>query len=62
MLTWVHLSFLFIQITYVSIFKEQASDYRAILRLQKKDKVRDTFYAEVLDLVVKLMNTVLQNF
>jgi len=36
---------------YVSIFKEQASDYRAILRLQKKDKVRDTFYAEVLDLV-----------
>ena len=36
---------------YVSIFKEQAADYRAILRLQKKDKVRDTFYAEVLDLV-----------
>ncbi|MDZ4183052.1 MAG: DNA-binding protein, partial [Candidatus Cloacimonadaceae bacterium] len=36
---------------YVSIFKEQASDYRAILRLHKKDKVRDTFYAEILDLV-----------
>jgi len=36
---------------YVSIFKEQASDYRAILRLHKKDKVRDTFYTEVLDLV-----------
>ncbi|MCB5259785.1 MAG: DNA-binding protein [Candidatus Cloacimonetes bacterium] len=36
---------------YVSIFKEQASEYRAILRLQKKDKVRDTFYAEILDLV-----------
>lgn len=36
---------------YVSIFKEQAADYRAILRLQKHDKVRDTFYAEILDLV-----------
>jgi len=36
---------------YVSIFKEQASEYRAILRLHKKDKVRDTFYAEILDLV-----------
>ncbi|HOD17748.1 MAG TPA: DNA-binding protein [Candidatus Cloacimonadota bacterium] len=36
---------------YVSIFKEKAAEYRAILRLQKNDKVRDTFYAEVLDLV-----------
>ncbi len=36
---------------YVSIFKEQGSEYRAILRLQKKDKVRNTFYAEILDLV-----------
>jgi hypothetical protein len=36
---------------YISIFKEQASEYRAILRLQKKDKVRDTFYTEILDLI-----------
>jgi hypothetical protein len=36
---------------YVSIFKEKAAEYRKILRLQAKDKVRDTMYSEVLDLV-----------
>jgi hypothetical protein len=36
---------------YVSIFREKAQEYRKILQLQKKDKVRDTFYAEILDLV-----------
>jgi len=36
---------------YVSIFREKAKEYRKILRLHEKDKVRDTFYAEVLDLV-----------
>ncbi|MGI6393813.1 MAG: DNA-binding protein [bacterium] len=36
---------------YVSIFKENAQEYRKILRLQIKDKVRDTFYSEVLDLI-----------
>ena len=36
---------------YVSIFREKAQEYRKILRLHKKDKVRDTFYAEILDLV-----------
>lgn len=36
---------------YVSIFREKANEYRKILRLQEKDKVRDTFYSEVLDLV-----------
>lgn len=36
---------------YVSIFREDAQEYRKILRLQEKDKVRDTFYSEVLDLV-----------
>ena len=36
---------------YVSIFREKATEYRKVLRLQEKDKVRDTFYAEVLDLV-----------
>jgi hypothetical protein len=35
----------------VSIFKEKAREYRKILRLQDKDSVRDTFYAEILDLV-----------
>lgn len=36
---------------YVSIFREKAKEYRNILRLHKKDKVRDTFYSEILDLV-----------
>jgi hypothetical protein len=36
---------------YVSIFREKAQEYRKILRLHHKDKVRDTFYAEILDLV-----------
>lgn len=36
---------------YESIFNENAKEYRKILRLQEKDKVRDTFYSEILDLV-----------
>lgn len=36
---------------YVSIFREKAQEYRKILRLHEEDKVRDTFYAEILDLV-----------
>jgi len=36
---------------YVSIFREKAKEYRKILRLHEKDKVRDTFYSEILDLV-----------
>ncbi|MCP4576349.1 MAG: DNA-binding protein [Deltaproteobacteria bacterium] len=36
---------------YVSIFREKAREYRKVLRLHKQDKLRDTFYAEILDLV-----------
>jgi hypothetical protein len=36
---------------YVSIFRENAQEYRKILRLHEKDKVRDTFYSEILDLI-----------
>jgi hypothetical protein len=36
---------------YVSIFREKAQEYRKVLRLHEKDKVRDTFYADILDLV-----------
>lgn len=36
---------------YESIFNENAKEYRKILRLHEKDKVRDTFYSEILDLV-----------
>ena len=42
---------LFTDKIYVSIFKEKAKEYRNILKLHKKDKVRDTFYSEILDLV-----------
>jgi hypothetical protein len=36
---------------YVSIFREKAHEYRKILKLENKDSVRATFYAEVLDLI-----------
>ena len=36
---------------YVGIFKEKAEAYRKVLKLHEKDKVRDTFYSEILDLV-----------
>lgn len=36
---------------YVSIFKEKSQEYRRVLRMDKRDSVRDTFYAEVLDLI-----------
>ncbi len=36
---------------YVSIFREKAREYRKVLRLEQKDCVRSTFYAEVLDLI-----------
>jgi hypothetical protein len=36
---------------YVSIFREKAQEYRRVLRLDNRAKVRDTFYSEVLDLI-----------
>ena len=36
---------------YVSIFKENANEYKKILDLKSKDKVRDTFYSEILRLI-----------
>lgn len=36
---------------YVSIFREKSKEYRRILRLEARDKIRDTFYSEVLDLI-----------
>lgn len=36
---------------YMSIFREEAKEYRKILRLEQKDCVRSTFYSEVLDLI-----------
>lgn len=42
---------LFTDKIYKSIFKENAQEYRKILKLEAKEKVRDTFYSEILDLV-----------
>lgn len=36
---------------YMSIFKEQAEEYRKVLKLSKRENLRDTFYSEVLDLI-----------
>lgn len=36
---------------YQSIFRERTSEYKKILKLEKRDKVRETFYAEVLTVV-----------
>jgi hypothetical protein len=36
---------------YDAIFKEKAKEYRDILKLQEKEKLRETLYAEVLDLI-----------
>nr|VFJ48557.1 MAG: hypothetical protein BECKFW1821A_GA0114235_102015 [Candidatus Kentron sp. FW] len=36
---------------YVSIFREKAHEYRRIPRLDKGTRVRDTLYAEVLDII-----------
>lgn len=36
---------------YQSIFKENAEEYRKILKLEASEKIRDTFYSEILDLV-----------
>lgn len=36
---------------YKSIFRENAQEYRKILRLEKSDKVRETFYTEILKVV-----------
>ena len=36
---------------YVSIFREKSQEYRKVLKLHEKEKLRDTFYAEILDLI-----------
>lgn len=41
----------FTDLIYVSIFKEKAKEYKKILDLKASDKVRDTFYSEILDII-----------
>ncbi len=41
----------FTDMIYVSIFKEKAREYKKILDLKASEKVRDTFYSEILDII-----------
>ncbi len=41
----------FTDMIYVSIFREKAREYKKILDLKAADKVRDTFYSEILDII-----------
>ncbi|MEJ7646151.1 MAG: DNA-binding protein [Chryseolinea sp.] len=41
---------------YVSIFKENAKEYRQILNLNSKESVRATMYSEVLDIIASYEN------
>lgn len=41
---------------YQLIFKENAKEYKQILNLSEKEKVRDTFYAEVLKAIASVEN------
>lgn len=41
----------FTDMIYVSIFKEKSKEYKKILDLKANDKVRDTFYSEILDII-----------
>lgn len=52
---------LFTDMIYQSIFKENAKEYREILKLKKKDRTRETFYSEVLDLIASYECGLAQN-
>lgn len=41
----------FTDLIYVSIFREKAKEYKKILDLKATDKVRETFYSEILDII-----------
>ena len=41
----------FTDLIYVSIFREKAAEYKKILDLKANDKLRDTFYSEILDII-----------
>lgn len=41
---------------YRSIFKENAQEYKKILDLKASDKVRETFYSEILDIIASYEN------
>ncbi|MBS5126414.1 MAG: DNA-binding protein [Clostridium sp.] len=42
---------MYTNVIYKNIFKEKADEYKKILNLSKNDRIRDTFYSEILDLI-----------
>lgn len=42
---------IYTNVIYKNIFKEKADEYKKILNLSSKDRIRDTFYSEILDLI-----------
>lgn len=46
----------FTNLVYQSIFKENAVEYRKILKLASKESIRETMYAEVLNLIASYEN------
>ena len=46
----------FTDLIYKNIFHENANEYRNILRLTEKEKVRETMYAEILQLIASMEN------
>ena len=36
---------------YQSIFREKAKEYRQVLKLSEKERIRDTFYSEILTII-----------
>ncbi|MFM0390512.1 DNA-binding protein [Paraburkholderia phytofirmans] len=52
----------FTNLIYQSIFKENAAEYRKILNLAGKDNIRETMYAEVLNLIASYETGVAHEF
>lgn len=52
----------FTNLIYKSIFQENAKEYREILKLAEKDKIRDTMYAEVLTLIASFESGIAHEF
>jgi len=46
---------------YQLVFKENAQEYKQILKLAKGDNVRDTFYAEILNAIASIENGLAQD-
>lgn len=52
--SWKYLRFT--NLIYQSIFKENAAEYRKVLNLASKESIRETMYAEVLNLIASYEN------